>query len=238
MKRLSENIFYLPGDPATDRPALGYVRGGRDSLMVDAGNSPRHAEQYLSAVQSAGLRAPRYVAVTHSHWDHSFGLCGVPAVSLACRATSLRLAPFCVPWNSGTLERYLDAEGLREFSAPHMLLEYPDAEQIKVQNADISFEGELTLELGGCTCLLRQIPSPHCGDCILVHVPSEGVLFLGDAGCEELVHGEWIDRPDRLEALLREVERLDFSVCLTGHDPAPLSREALLNWFSGRLAET
>ena len=107
MEPLSENAFYLPGSPETDRPTLEYVRGTWDALMVDAGNSRRHAEQYLSAVRSAGLRTPRYAAVTHSRWDHSFGFSAVPAVSFACRATNRRLAPFCAPWDQKTLERYL-----------------------------------------------------------------------------------------------------------------------------------
>ena len=39
LKKISECIYYLPPDSETDRPVLGYIRGDRYSLMVDAGNS-------------------------------------------------------------------------------------------------------------------------------------------------------------------------------------------------------
>ena len=46
LKQLCDGIWYLPHSQATDRPALGYIRGEQDSLMVDCGNSPAHLAQF------------------------------------------------------------------------------------------------------------------------------------------------------------------------------------------------
>lgn len=53
---------------------LGYIRGERYSLAVDAGNSRRHVEKFYAALDAAELRRPDFTVLTHWHWDHTFGL--------------------------------------------------------------------------------------------------------------------------------------------------------------------
>ena len=50
MQKISNRIFYLPSMEETDRPVLGYIKGDRYSLMVDAGNSPKHVSLYNAAL--------------------------------------------------------------------------------------------------------------------------------------------------------------------------------------------
>lgn len=51
---------------------LGYIRGERYSLAVDAGNSRRHVEKFYAALDAAELRRPDFTVLTHWHWDHTF----------------------------------------------------------------------------------------------------------------------------------------------------------------------
>lgn len=46
IEKLTNNIFYMPHSKATDRPILGLVCGKKYSLIVDSGNSPRHAKHF------------------------------------------------------------------------------------------------------------------------------------------------------------------------------------------------
>ena len=228
MKQLTPRVWYLPHSPASDRPALGYIQGDHRALMVDAGNSPAHVRQFLRSLEAEGLPAPDFVALTHRHWDHTFGLAALPIPAIAGAATARYLERFsAISWGEAGLQAYMELDGLREFSEPHLRLEYPDPAAIRLRPADMAFTDALEVELGGCRCLLRTIPSPHCDDCVLLHVPSEGVVFLGDGCCLRLVRGEWVEDPAGTAALLAVLETLAFDVAVVGHD-VPVSRAALL----------
>jgi glyoxylase-like metal-dependent hydrolase (beta-lactamase superfamily II) len=71
--RLTAHVHWLSPDSTTDRPALGAISGAHGTLVVDAGASPAHAHALQQAIAAAGLPAPRYLALTHWHWDHVFG---------------------------------------------------------------------------------------------------------------------------------------------------------------------
>ena len=47
LKKISERIYYMPHEDKTDRPVLGLICGDKYSLIVDAGNSPNHAMEFL-----------------------------------------------------------------------------------------------------------------------------------------------------------------------------------------------
>lgn len=237
MEQLTERIYYLPHSPETDRPTLGYVRGDRRCLMLDGGNSPAHAAVFLSGLAALGLPGPDAVAVTHRHWDHTFGLCGVDAPVIAGRATAGYLRRYAaISWGEAGLAEYMEADGLREFSEPHLRLEYPDPAAIRLRQADAAFEGTLELDLGGCMAVLRTVPSPHCGDCVMAWLPSERTVFLGDAWCTKLVRGDWVEDREGLAALWRLLEPLDFRWALTGHD-RPRTKDELAQDFRHRMEE-
>ena len=87
LEQLTPRVFYLPFSKTEGSPSLGYIRGDRFSLMVDAGTCPAHVGEYQNAVAAAGFRPPDFVALTHSHWDHCFGLGALAIPSIACTQT-------------------------------------------------------------------------------------------------------------------------------------------------------
>ncbi|GAB4428720.1 MAG: hypothetical protein Fur0044_26540 [Anaerolineae bacterium] len=44
LQKLNRHVYWLPPDDRTDRPILGAITGERATLLVDAGNSPAHAQ--------------------------------------------------------------------------------------------------------------------------------------------------------------------------------------------------
>ena len=56
--RLTDRVWFLPHDEPTDRPVLGYIRGDRLSLAVDAGASPAHVADFYRALADEGLPLP------------------------------------------------------------------------------------------------------------------------------------------------------------------------------------
>ena len=77
LKQLTDRVFYSMFDKTADRPVLGYVNGQKYSFMIDAGNSQKHVELFYEALCRKGLKKPDITAVTHWHWDHTFGMHGV-----------------------------------------------------------------------------------------------------------------------------------------------------------------
>ena len=65
--RLTERIWYYPYEEARDRPNLGYIRGDRWSLAVDAGHSDAHVAEFYQALYEAGLPLPKLTVLTHWH---------------------------------------------------------------------------------------------------------------------------------------------------------------------------
>ena len=237
LHRIAEGIYYTPCSERTDRPNLGYVRGSRLSIMVDAGNSPSHAAWYMSSLKEAGLPRPDYVFLTHHHWDHTFGLAALDGVkSIAGSRTNDILREMSgYAWSREDLDRYVEEGRIPLFCKPHILLEYPLPEKISVRPADISFEGELRLDLGGETVRMKRISSSHTDECYYLLCEKAKVLFLGDGKCEECVGTDWIDRKAELTKCIDELEAADFRVCLTGHFP-PETKETLLEDLRQRLA--
>lgn len=228
----SDRFWYSDPQEATDRPTLGLLVGDRFSVMLDAGNSPAHAAAFLAAAKGQGLPAPALVALTHAHWDHSYGLCALPGLSIASRAAAETLQQQAAwQWGAAALQQY-EAQGLLDpFCAEHMRAEYPDPAQIRVRPPDLQLAGRLDLQLGGCSLQLFCPPNPHSPDSLAAFCPEEGLLFLGDAIYEELAGGQWIPHPELAVHLAQTLQGLAFTRCFAGHTP-PMSRDELFSFLA------
>lgn len=237
LERITDDIFYTPCSEKTDRPNLGYIRGTEHCFMVDAGNSPSHVAYYMSSVREKGLPLPDYVFLTHHHWDHTFGLPYLDGVmSIAGERTNGILKDMCGwSWSEADLEKYVEDGKIPLFCRPHILLEYPLPEKIKVKAADISFDGSLRMDIGGETILMKHLTSGHTDECYCLLCERAGVLFIGDGDSEEVVGTEWIDHRDELTASIAELEAIDFTCCVDGHRP-PKTKEELLDGLRRRLS--
>ena len=109
-------------------------------------------------------------------------------------------------------------------------LEYAGGRKMVVVPADVVFTGELLLDLGGCRVRLFEAASPHTDDATLVHVPGEGVLFLGDAAAG--VFPTWEKDPVLAGKLADIVEATGAAICLESHW-APQTLSELLSGLVG-----
>lgn len=206
--RLSERISYLQHVEELDRPVLALVRGDRLALAVDAGYSPRHVADFYRELVSAGLSLPDLTVLTHWHWDHSFGMSAVAGLTVARKETNEHLLEA-----RGILSDPTDPCCADIRSAQGFTEEFPLGEDPVVVTADLEFEGELAIDLGGVTARLIATDAPHTNDSTLVYVPEERALFVGDCFCGDYDSG---DGPSvchldlvRLRALLATIEDLD-----------------------------
>lgn len=181
-QELSPHILIMHAEHDTDRPLLAAVSGSRRTLLMDAGNSPAHAELFREELARRGWRQPDLLALTHWHWDHTFGITAwnVPVIAHEETARVLnRLAGL-----SGTeeeLERLVQQGTISDESVAHIRLEYGSPRIITVCTPDIVFNGRITVDLGGVTCELNHVGGDHSADSCVLHIIEDKVLFLGDA---------------------------------------------------------
>lgn len=242
MRELTERIYITEAEPEVDRPCMGYIKGEKASLLVDAGNSPAHAAKLKQEMQELGLKEPDILVLTHSHWDHSFGLSSWDAVSYAGTRTNEYLKEMSGwSWQMEEFEEHVRTNEIPLFCKPHMLLEYPKLRQLQEQKdlpkpAEHEISERTVLDLGGIHCECIPVVSPHTDDCILIYVPEEKILFSGDAHCPEVFGIDWVDELERLKAFIDALQNLEFEHCVTGHSDV-MTKKALLQELTERLGD-
>ncbi|MBE5804567.1 MAG: MBL fold metallo-hydrolase [Clostridiales bacterium] len=216
--RITPRCFFMPNDHETDRPCLGYVRGDHYSLMIDAGNSPEHHRLFLGELTAAGLPAPDFIAITHSHWDHTYAMCAAACPTLVNHRTQehlLRMSGWA--WNLPAMEERLRTREDILFCHECILKEYPDLSAIRVVPGDVVYHDRLTLDLGGIHAELLHLENSHADDCSIILIPEEKLVFLGDITCDDLHHDPRCLHQSRYESLRRALTELNFTHAIEGH---------------------
>ncbi|MGG7098633.1 MBL fold metallo-hydrolase [Clostridium sardiniense] len=232
---LSNRVYYLPHNEETDRPVLGYVRGDKYSLMIDAGNSDKHVRAFMEETQKNNLPYPNYVGITHWHWDHTFGLSSIKTTAIASRVTNNQLKRMTLwKWDDKSMEDRVKNGYEIEFCDNMIKKEYEDRGYIDVRTADIVFDDELTLDLGGVSCEIMRIGGSHSKDSTIYYIPEEKVLFLGDACCEDMYNGEPHFRMEKLYKLIKDLKNIDFKICIEGHSEYT-TKEELIEYLESEL---
>ena len=216
--RLTERVWYYPMEKERDRPILGYIRGDRWSLAVDAGHSEAHTAEFYHALEKEGLVFPKLTVLTHWHWDHTFGLHAVHGLSMANVKTNQYLRIFRDKVEKEGLNVFFDLdESIRK--------EYAGGRPVIITTADLEFTGEMLLDAGNCPIRVFQAAAPHTDDSTLIEVPGEKVVFLGDAAGG--VFPTWKKDPALCRKLAETIAAEDAEYFLESHY-IPQSKEEFL----------
>ena len=215
LNRINDRIWVSSFEEDRDRPALGYIRGDKYSLAVDAGHSKEHVEEFYSLLKEAELPLPELTVMTHWHWDHTFGMFAINELSLAEKRTEEHLQKLMMEWDDESEDRLKAMD-------EHIALEYKD-QSMQVVGADVVFGDEISLDLGGIKVQCLHTESPHTDDSVLILLPEERVLFFGD--CISGEYPEWIVDIERMKLLITKLEELDFDLAIGGHWEPESKRE-------------
>lgn len=237
IKKFSDRIYYMEGDGFSDRPFIYYIKGEQKSLAVEAGASPNHVKAFYKGISEAGLRKPDYTVITHSHWDHTFGMNGVEGIMISSRLTDEKLIELSrLDWSKEALEERV-AEGKEiRFCAECMKREFPYLSDIHIVRADIVLDNEMTVDLGNLTCRVIPHDSTHSRDSVFVYVPEEKVLATGDAQYEDYYDNNFKYDADRLEMIVNYLESFDCDYILAGHQPI-VSKVEMMEYMRSRNTE-
>jgi glyoxylase-like metal-dependent hydrolase (beta-lactamase superfamily II) len=149
-------------------PNVGIIVGGRATLVVDTGLGPRNGETVLRATNAVSRNAELYVVSTHFHPEHALGESAFPATAKVIRAQAQ--------------QKDIDEFGLalaKTFSSrsPIVAELLKDA---KFRKADILFDREYMIDLGGVRVRLLSLGPTHTRGDTIVWVEGDRILFAGD----------------------------------------------------------
>jgi glyoxylase-like metal-dependent hydrolase (beta-lactamase superfamily II) len=220
-KQLTSRIRYQTPVSETDRPILAVVRGEKHQLMIDAGNSSAHAALFLEEMKKHNLGSPDLLAPTHWHWDHIFGMKHLCLPSMATQQTITRMKevqPYA--WTDAALQERMDQGIEIPFCADAIKLEFGTTRDIEVVLPTIGFTGQLEIDLGGVQCQLIEVENDHSPGSLLVYIPEERVVFLGDAMYADIFSAKWNYTVERTTRLLAAIDRLEADYYVWSHGEA------------------
>jgi len=197
LHQISPHIHIIPDNSVPAVPNVGFVVGDRAALVIDTGlGPPNGAAVYEVAKKLAGTKA-LYLVTTHVHPEHDLGAQAFPDTTKLIRSTSevKDIAEFGLELANDFAKRSaIRAE----------LLKGAD-----FRKADITFEHDYDLDLGGVQAKLTAMGPNHTGGDTIIWIESDRVLFAGDLAMRAQPafaspHSslrQWLASLDKLEAL-------------------------------------
>ncbi len=227
LTRISDHVHWMtPGAP--DRPSLCAVTGPQTTLMLDAGASVAHTRLFLDAIAAAGVEAPRYVALTHWHWDHVFGADALPVTLIAHADTAAALKTLAdYDWSDAALDRRVAMGEEIAFCADNIKIELPEPRRVSIVLPDVVFRDRLELRLGDdITCQIQHVGGDHAADSCVMYVQSDRVLFLGDCLYPAIYAPAHYYTTRRLFPILDTLSAFDADIYIEGHTGEAMDKAA------------
>ena len=171
--KLADHTYVIPDANVSLVPNVGIVVGSKATLVIDPGLGRRNGETVLKEVAKVSKNTELYVASTHFHPEHTTGYLAFP--------------PAAKYVNSTTQEKEFEDTGMqmvKTFSGRSPLT----AELLKDaarRPADITFDREYTLDLGGLRVRCVLVGPTHTRGDTGFFVVGDGVLFAGDVVMNE-----------------------------------------------------
>jgi glyoxylase-like metal-dependent hydrolase (beta-lactamase superfamily II) len=145
---------------------------GRELIGIDAGTRPDSAKVAYEALraQVPGLPELTTVFITHAHWDHVGG-------HTYFRSLNLRLRFYARSNYQEELDRELAAPGIfdKQFFGECFSLD-----NVRSFKPDVTIATRTELKVGGTRIDLIPIQGEETHDAMFIHLPDQGVMFVGD----------------------------------------------------------
>lgn len=231
LEHVSNHIVYLTRVEVNDRPILVAVSGAKKTLIIDAGNSVSHAQLFQAELAKIDWSGDMLV-LTHSHWDHVFGL-GHVDIPVICQERTYRNVKEMqsLSWDDHALDQRVE-EGIEiPFCADAIKLEFGSKRDISMKLPDIVFEKSLTIDLGDITCIVEHVGGDHAADSCIVYVPEEKTLILGDCLYANLYADKWNYTAEEALRLVEKIESYDADTYILSHHDQPCTKQEMEQEF-------
>jgi glyoxylase-like metal-dependent hydrolase (beta-lactamase superfamily II) len=230
--RISEHVYLLNPEASTDRPSLGVIVGKQSTLVVDAGNSPAHANILINELEKHGVLNLKYVVLTHWHWDHVFGSSAFEVPIFAQEGTAHKIKEMSNwDWSDDALDRRVETGEEIGFCRDMIKAEWPDRSNLRLKSPDVSFIDCLEFDLGDVHCQVSHVGGDHACDSSIIYIPEDRALFLGDALYGDLHHGPENYTARKIYPLIEEIMRYEADYYLWSHDTEPMPQKDMMDFI-------
>lgn len=194
--QISPHVFVIPDDSVPMVPNVGIVVGSRATLVVDTGLGARNAQTVLAEVAKVSANTDLYLVTTHVHPEHDLGAAAFPATTKLIRSRAQ-----VDEITANGLELAKRFAGISPLHAELL-------QGAEFRKADIVFDEEHTVDLGGVRVRILAMGFNHTRGDTAMFVEPDAVLFSGDVSMKAApavgtgsTFATWIASQDRFEAL-------------------------------------
>ena len=167
-EKISEHVYVIPDANVPLVPNVGIIVGTRGTLVIDTGLGARNAQAILREVAKVSRNQELYLATTHVHPEHDLGAAAFPAATKMIRSRSQQEE--IAATGMETAQRFA---GMSAVNAQLL-------EGAQFRKADITFDTEHTVDLGGVRVRLIAVGPAHTRGDTAFFVEQDRVLFSGD----------------------------------------------------------
>ena len=166
--KLGPHSYAIPDGNVVLVPNVGIVVGSKATLVVDTGMGPRNGEIVMREVAKVSKNTDIYLVTTHFHAEHVAGIAAFP-----------KQTKYVI---SRVQQQDLDELGAdltNRFASGNAVI----GDLLKnapVRKADILFDREYKIDLGGVNVRLLALGATHTRGDTMVFVEQDKVLYAGD----------------------------------------------------------
>lgn len=182
--QMTDNVWLYPRDENlnVEQPNIGVVTTDTQTVLIDAGNSPRHGRGIMRALATISAPPVDYLIYTHHHWDHVFGgmVFSVPMIIAHQQCADILFDYSKKPWSSTHLreESHLQPSLAQRNSSISQAVD--DWRGFRINLPTIAIESAMTLYLNNITLDIQHVGGKHATDSIIIGVRERGIAFIGD----------------------------------------------------------
>ena len=189
----------------------GFIVGEEGVVVIDTLMTPSLAGSLMTVVRDVTQKPIRYVINTHFHGDHVYGnQYFLPTPIVGHENCKFDLD---TKWDSN-FNRYWSREVLR-----------PELSRIVKTTPDVTFNDKMSIWLGSREIQLSFHGRAHSNSDILLYLPEEKVLFVGDLAVNKTLPAfpdghitDWV-------SVLEQVDKVDTDTIVPGHGPVGTKAE-------------
>ena len=226
--QLADNVWIFPRDPdpvrAQSQPNVGIIVTEKHTILVDGGNSPRHARRIMIALDDIQAPSVYNIIYTHTHWDHVFGAMVFGAAAVAHEIGQRQLAEMATrPWGNNYVLEEIQRSPAREPGLRAMMRAMEEWRNFRIVQPELVLTKNMSMYIDGVTIEIEHVGGHHAPDSVVVRLPQSHIMFLGDCFYPPPPHlrnpGDTFDF-----AMMRSLIREDIDIYVDGHND-PVSRE-------------
>ena len=224
--KLGENLFaWMVPNGSWGESNAGLLIGNGESLLIDTLWDLKYTRCMLEAMAPLIAENPiRTVINTHADGDHWWGNELVPDAEIIASQKAFEemqhIKPMSMILLGKMLGKVLCFIGVKQVGHwfQNMVIPY-DFQEVSPVLPSKTFEGELSLTIGGRHVQLIEVGPAHTQGDVLVYIPELKTLFCSDILFIGSTPVMWAGPIENIFAALQKIMQMDVDIFVPGHGP-------------------